>query len=398
MLAALALAACGVPHAAPSAAEIAGWPWERVEAEAHGTTVVWRMWRGDPSINAYVDRWLAPRLRERHGIRLIAVDGQGPEVVNQLLVERQAGARGSADLVWINGSTFHDLRQADLLFGPWADRLPHAALVDIEAPEIARDFGLDPAGYESPWGRVQFALIYDAARTPEPPRSVAELAEWIRAHPGRFTHDRSFTGVAFLEVLLFALNGGHEPFTAPFDEARYRAGSARVWAWLEAHRRSFWRGGAAYPPGVADLHRLFANGEVDFSMSYNENEVIAKARQGILPATARPLLLVDGTPANAHYVGIPFNAPNPAGAMVVADALLAPEAQLEKADPDVWADGTVLAVDRLPPPWPERFAALAADPRMLPRDSLRAYARPEVAPEVQERLAEEWRTRVRAAR
>lgn len=391
----LVLAACGRDTAPPSAAEIALWPWSRVEAEAQGSTVVWRMWRGDPAINAYVDGWVATRLRERHGIRLVAVEGQGPEIVNQLMVERQAGADGSADLVWINGETFHELRQADLLLGPWAGRLPNAAYVDSASPVVARDFEQDPAGYEAPWGRVQFALIYDTARTPDPPRSVAELGAWIDAHPGRFTHDQSFTGIALLKILLYALNGGHEGFAGGFDETRYREGSARLWAWLEAHRGSFWRGGEAYPPNVADLHRLFANREVDFSMSYNANEVITKTRQGILPPTARALLLTDGTLANAHFIGIPFNAPNPTGAMVLANVLLSPEAQLEKADPKVWADGTVLALDRLPPPWRRRFAGLSRDPRALPSDSLRKYARPEVAPEYHERLAEDWQARVR---
>src|SRR5690606_12157300 len=141
-----------------------------------------------------------------------------------------------------------------------------------------------------------------------------------------------------------------------------------------------WRRGEAYPAGVAELHRLFANGEVDFSMSYNENEVVTKVRQGVLPPTARALLLRDGTLAKAHYLGIPFNAGNPAGAMVVADFLLSPEAQLEKLRPEVWADGTVLSPERLPAEWRHRFEALEADPRAVPADSLRRYARPEVAP------------------
>jgi ABC-type uncharacterized transport system YnjBCD substrate-binding protein len=44
---------------------VAALPWDSCARGARGTTVVWRMWRGDPSINAYVDRWVAPRLRER---------------------------------------------------------------------------------------------------------------------------------------------------------------------------------------------------------------------------------------------------------------------------------------------------------------------------------------------
>jgi len=163
-------------------------------------------------------------------------------------------------------------------------------------------------------------------------------------------------------------------------------------------RPDLWRQGQAYPAGVAELHRLFANGEVDFSMSYNQNEVVTKIRQGIFPASASALLLRDGSIANAHYLGIPANAGNPAGAMIVANFLLSPEAQFEKQKPGVWAEGTVLHLDRLPREWADSFAALAADPRALPRDSLARYARPEVAPEYHERLAAEWRERIRQGR
>ncbi len=344
-----------------------------------------------------VDRWVAGRLRERHGVTLTAVEGQGPEIVNQLVVEREAGARGSADLVWINGETFGNLRREGLLDGPWAGSLPNARYVDSASPIVRRDFEQDPAGYESPWGLVQFALIYDSVRTPEPPRTVAALGKWILAHPGRFTHDQQFTGTTFLMTVFYALGGGVGRFQGGFDSLAYEDGSARVFHWLKRHRAAFWREGKTYPPGVAELHRLFANREVDFSMSYNQNEAVTKARQGILPATARPLLLQDGTIANTHFLGIPFNADNAAGAMVVANFLLSPEAQLEKQKPEVWADGTVLARDRLPPGWAVRFDRTSGDARALRPDSLARYALPEVSPRYRERLSADWRARVRQA-
>ena len=374
-----------------------GQPWDSVLARARGTEVVWRMWRGDPSVNAYVDGWIAPRLRERYGVTLRAVEGQGPELVNQLVVEREAGRRsGTASLVWINGETFANLRRERLLAGPWAGRLPNAAYVDSASPIVSRDFEQDPAGFESPWGRVQFALIHDTVRTPHPPRTVVELAMWIRAHPGRFTHDQGFTGTTFLKIVMYALNGGVAHFQGGFDSTRYVGAGDRMFAWLDSLRPYFWRRGETFPPDVAAMHRLFANREIDFTMSDNENDVIAKARQGIVPATARPVLLRDGTIANSHYVGIPFNAPNAAGAMVVADFLLSPEAQLEKQKPGVSADGTVLDVARVPEPWRTRFATLASDPRALPRDSMARYAVPEVSPRYHERLAADWRAHIRA--
>ncbi len=399
LLALAAAAGCsrGDPGAARAGRDaLAALPWDSVVARARGTTVTWVMWRGDPSINRYVDEWVAPRLAARYGVALAPVAGQGAELLNQLVVERDAGRDpGTADLVWINGETFANLRRERLLYGPWAGRLPNAAFVDSASRIVGRDFEQDPAGYESPWGTVQFALIYDSARTPAPPRTYAALARWIRAHPGRFTHDQQFTGVTFLKGLMYSLGGGAGPFAGGFRPAVYATASARVFAWLDSTRGSFWRAGATYPADVAELHRLFANREVDFSMSNNQNDVVTKVRQGVLPPTARALVLEDGTIANAHYLGVPANAPNAAGAMVVANFLLSPEAQLEKQRPDVWADGTVLDRARLPAPWAARFAALEQDSRAVPADTLARYARPEVAPEYSERLLADWRARVR---
>ncbi len=261
---AAALSACGAgtdPPGPADAAVLAWLPWDSVLVLARGTDVTWRMWRGDPAINAYVDGWVAPRLEDRLGVRLTAVNGQGPELVNQLALERDAGARGGADLVWINGETFQNMRDEDLLQGPWAGALPSARYLDSTSAIVMRDFEQPLEGFESPWGRVQFALIYDTLRTPDPPRTVDELGDWISSHPGRFTHDQAFTGITFHKILMYALSGGVEQFQGGFREGDYAAGRDALLEWLGAHRDAFWRGGTVYPADVADLHRLFANGE-----------------------------------------------------------------------------------------------------------------------------------------
>ncbi len=376
-------------------AAISRLPWENVVRLARGSTVTWRMWRGDPSINAYVDHWIVPRLARDYGISLRAVEGQGPEIVNQLVVERQARARGVADIVWINGETFHNLRQAKLLWGPWANRLPNAAALDSTSQIVMRDFEQPLDGWESPWGRVQFTLIYDTVRTRDPPHSFAELKVWIKKHPGRFTHDQEFTGVAFQTALMYSLSGGAGKFEGGFRPALYKPASERVFGWIEDVLPDFWRAGRDYPPGVAEMHRLFANNEIDFTMSYNQNEVVTKIRQGVLPATAHALVFIDGTLANAHYVGIPFNAPNPAGAMVVANFLLSPEAQYEKLRAEVWGDGTVLDLANLTSEWRRRFESLTMDSHAVPPAELARHAVPEVAPQYRERLAADWKRLVR---
>jgi putative spermidine/putrescine transport system substrate-binding protein len=314
-----------------------------------------------------------------------------------LATEREAlaGRPGSTSLMWINGETFAQLRTENLLDGPWTSALPNTRLVDSRSSIISRDFEQDPAGYESPWGMVQFALIYDSVRTPTPPTTISALADWIKQHPGRFTHDQQFTGVTFLKGVMYGLAGGVRAFQGGFDESRYLEGRDRLFAWLSAIRPALWRNGATYPPDVAAMHRLFLNGEIDFTMSNNQNEVVNKVRQKVFPPQAKALLLEEGTIANTHYVGIPFNAPNPAGAMVVANFLLTPEAQLEKRRGEVWGDGTVLDLARLPAPWPARFDEVANDAAALPSEFLAARARPEVHPLYHARLLEDWRVMIR---
>ena len=189
------VAGCARSTPPVSASALATMPWDSVLARARGTTVVWRMWRGDPAINAFVDGWVAPRLKSEYGVTLQAVNGQGNELVDQLTVEKEAGAAtGTASLLWINGETFGAMRTRGLIAGPWSHVLPSAASVDSASLIISRDFEQDPAGFESPWGTVQLALIYDSARTPVAAANLGGTGAWIRAHPGRFTYDQSFAG------------------------------------------------------------------------------------------------------------------------------------------------------------------------------------------------------------
>ncbi len=65
-----------------------------------------------------------------------------------------------------------------------------------------------------------------------------------------------------------------------------------------------------------------------------------------------------GTLGNTHFVTIPYNAAAKEGALVFANFLLSPEAQLRKQDPEIWGDPTVLAMNKLPTEYREKFDAL----------------------------------------
>lgn len=384
---------CGAP--APADADLRSLNWTEVADRADGSVVKMAMWDGDPMINGYMRDFVKPRLKAEHGIDLQIIGGQGNQLINKLIVELEAGrTSGDVDLMWINGETFYQLRQLDALYGPFTDQLPNNRYIDWSNPFIATDFQQPVDGYECPWGNVQLTLIYHADRVKAPPKDRGQLAAWVKAHPGRFTFDNSFTGMTFLKSLLYEIAGGPGSLDGPFDEAKYDAASKELWNYLRDIQPYLWKEGKTYPEGVAQLHQLFANNEVDFTMSNNDGEVDNKVLQGVLPERSRAYVLESGTIRNSHYLGIPFNAPNKAGALVVANFMISPEAQLEKAKPSVWGDGTVLSGDLLPAEWREKFASIPERTRVAPRTELEANALMEPAPEVMVRLHEDFRRNI----
>ena len=104
---------------------------------------------------------------------------------------------------------------------------------------------------------------------------------------------------------------------------------------------------------------LLANQEIAFNMGYAPGEASLRISDGVYPETIRTFLMDTGTLSNNNYVAIPFNAANPAGAMVVANYIISPEFQLVMADPERW--GWEIPTD--PSTWP---AEAQSDPRFLP--------------------------------
>jgi len=369
--------------------------WEAVANEARATTVNMMMWQGDPLINDYMKDYVTPTLKERYDIDLNISHGQGNTVVQVLLAELQGGkGESELDLIWINGETFYQLRQIDALFGPWTESLPNARYIDFSNPFIGQDFQQDIDGYECPWGNVQMTLIYDREKVSEPPRSREALARFVRAHPGKFTFDTQFTGLTFLKALLIDIADDPKALYGDFNEEAYQKYSKELWDYIRRIRPYLWKEGNTFPEGVAPMHQMFANGELWFTMSNNDAEVDNKILQGLFPETARAYVLESGTIQNSHYVGIPKLSGNKAGAMVVANFLISPEAQYRKQNPQVWGDGTVLDLDQLPAEWAEKFRNLPNRRYAPPRDSLKAHALMELAPEYMIRLAEDFRAEV----
>jgi len=161
---------------------------------------------------------------------------------------------------------------------------------------------------------------------------------------------------------------------------------------------SLWRGGDTYPATSDELNQLYADGQVDMTMTYGPATLTDLVADGTYPAGTKILTIDEGTVGNASFLGIPANAQSQAGAMVVANTALSVEQQVAKADPDAWGQFTVLDYDSLTADERAGFDALPESPVVPSYDILSKNANPELSAAWVPPLDEGWRTRVLGAR
>lgn len=397
VLSGLLLSACAAPGAESPAYPVGS--WASIRAEARGQTVSLWMWGGDPQGNAYVDDVLAPAARKA-GVTLRRVPvADTKDALNRILAERQAGrSDGAVDLVWVNGDNFATGRQAGAWRCGWSGALPNMRFTAPGDPLLTEDFGTEVDGCESPWHKAQFTLVYDSAKISEPPTTMAEVLAWAEENPGRFTYPAppDFTGSVFVRQLLYSVSGGYRNVPAEFDPEASTRLTPALWQRLREVAPALWRAGRTYPRDAVALDKLFADGEVDMTMTYGPATLTDLVAEGTFPSTTRVLGLDDGTVGNASFMAIPSTSADHAGAMVVANLALSPKMQRIKADPRVWGQFTVLDETRLPPREQAALADLPRSPVVPPYAQLARGANPELSSEWVPVLDEGWRRNVLA--
>jgi putative spermidine/putrescine transport system substrate-binding protein len=363
--------------AQPSAAAGA---WDDILAAAKGKTVNWYMWGGDETINKLVTGYLNDEA-QKVGVTINQVPvADTVDAVNKVLGEKSAGqdTDGSVDLIWINGENFATMKQGDMLYCGWTRALPNAQYINWDDPIVHTDFGLSIDDCESPWSLAQMAMIYDSSKIPTPPTDVDALIEWIKANPGKFTYPAipDFTGSAFVRQMLYHVNGGFDTLVGEFDQAKYDAVTPALWTLLNDLEPSLWRQGSTYPQSSTALDQLYANGEVDYSITYAPTLTGQLVEQGTWPDTTRQFVFDTGMIGDISYVGIPYNSPNKEAAQVVANILLALDSQYNAIDTGVGypaIDTTALPADQK-----ARFDTYPFPPQVAPLAVLAENSNPEI--------------------
>ena len=348
--------------------------WDQIVETAKGGEVNWFLWGGAGHINQYVTEYVGGVLKDQYDITLNRVPlTDTAAAVNTVLSEKESGVndKGTVDMIWINGENFKTMKQGDMAWCGYLDKLPNNKLVNWNNQAIANDFGVPVDGCESPWNRAHSVFAYDTATMAKPPMSIGELIEWIKANPGMFTYPAppDFTGSAFVRHVFYYAAGGAENLLGPFDQAKYDAAASKAWKILNDLEPFLWREGKTYPANPSALTQLFANTEIAIYFNYNPANIAKEVTNGVFPETVRTYRMDDGNIGNTNYTIIPYNSPNKAAALVLQNVLLSGEAQLEKAKPEVWGTNPGIEMDRTASAILAAFNAIEKHPAAIPMDN-----------------------------
>ncbi|KPU27022.1 ABC transporter substrate-binding protein [Caloranaerobacter sp. TR13] len=368
--------------------------WEDILAEAKGTTVNFYGWGGSQKVNNWIDTYLAKRLKEEYDITLNRVPMNIDDILNKLLGEKQLNSQeGTIDIVWINGENFYTAKKNKLLFGPFTDKLPNFnKYIDGSSDEVRYDFGFKVDGYEAPYGKAQLVMIYDKKKIETTPRNYKELLELAKKNPGKLTYPAppDFTGSAFVRNIIYDIVGYKQFMDMEPDKKTVEKAIKPAIDYLKELKPYLWREGKTYPATISQLDNMFSDNEVLMTMSYNPNHAASKIQTGEFPDTTNTFIFDKGTIGNTHFLAIPFNAPNKAGALAVINFILSPEAQASKYNPKNWGDLPVLDNNKLSDSEKNLFTDIKIGKGTLPQQYLLDHRVPEMPANLIPIIEEIW--------
>ena len=329
MLMTLSLCACG---SASAEIDLSTASWEDIVAAAKGTTVTFYGWGGDENRNNWLNTTVADYVKSEYDVTLEVVGMNIDDILAKLSGEKQAGSdKGSIDMIWINGENFYSAKDNGMLYGPFTQKLPNMeAYIDLDDPETLNDFCMPIDGYEAPYAKAQMVLYNDSAVTPEAPASAEALLEYCKQYPGKVTYPAlpDFTGSAFVRNLIYEICGWEQFQTMEADYDTVKAAVEPAMEYLRQLNPYLWNQGKTFPESSTTVDAMFADGELVMAMSYGPFGVATGIAQGLYTETTRTFVFDKGTIGNTNYMGIAFNSPNKAGALVVINAIISGQIQL----------------------------------------------------------------------
>jgi ABC-type uncharacterized transport system YnjBCD substrate-binding protein len=278
----------------------------------------------------YINDYLAPKFEAANpGVRVQAV-GTGPGDAGSLKIFEKLDAQAKAGVEqWdVDVAVVHQRGAAQMLgeglLAKYRDEIATGNLVSRDTAENA--LGADVGGYVMPMFHSQIAIAYNPAIVPNPPKTYAELAEWVKANPGQFGYNGikgGMSGVGFVMGWVEAMSGeGEKLEKGPYDPAL----KAKIEEALAAMKP--FNANVTMTPGNAGTLDMLNRGEIAMGPVWVDMFYTWVA-DGKMNPEIKLALIEPGLPGQPMYYIIPAKAASQDLARKFVELATSPEVQAE---------------------------------------------------------------------
>jgi putative spermidine/putrescine transport system substrate-binding protein len=296
--------------------------------EAPKTRLIY-MTAGDVNMLALGQNVLGPGFQEKFPNVTVTTIHTGPGnagsqmILEKLQAEQAAGKKtGDVDVAMVHEIFMNWALQKDLLlnYAKQAETWKY-----VTSPFAKMSLGVNIEGYGIPMFHSQTALAYNPDMVKNPPKSYAELKEWVKQNPGKFGYNGikgGASGVSFVMGWVYAATGKYQKYaiTGPFDKAE-------VASWEPAFKelKEFNKNVVITAGNVGTLDGL-NRGEIWMGPVWVDM-FFTFMNDGKLNPKTRMIVPDPGMPGQPMYFVIPKNAPNPELARKFIEYVTSPAVQ-----------------------------------------------------------------------
>jgi len=285
---------------------------------------------GDQNMVDYVNNYLGPKFEQQNpGVKVRAV-GTGPgDAGSQKIYEKLEAQQKAGSNAWdVDVAVVHQRGAAtmvkDKLLLPYRNDVAAGKLVSRDTAKNALGANVD--GYVLPMFHSQIAFAYNSDLVKNPPRSFAELNEWVKKNPKQFGYNGvkgGMSGVGFVMGWVAANSGMADKLEkGPYDPAA-KATIDKSLASLKDFNQY-----VVLTPGNAGTLDMLNRGEIAMGPVWVDMFYTWMA-DGKMNPKVKLELPSPGLPGQPMYYVIPTKAANAAIAKKFIDFAESPEVQAE---------------------------------------------------------------------
>src|SRR5438067_6774959 len=285
---------------------------------------------GDQNMVDYVNNYLAPKFEAMNpGVKVRAV-GTGPGDSGSQKIYEKLSAQQKANVAeWdVDVAVVHQRGAATMvgekLLLPYRNDIGAGKLVTRDTAKNALGANVD--GYVLPMFHSQIAFAYNPELVQAPPKSFAELNEWVRKHPKQFGYNGvkgGMSGVGFVTAWVSANSGvGDKLEKGPYDPASKAAIDKALMGLKDFNQY------VVMTPGNAGTLDMLNRGEIAMGPVWVDMFYTWQA-DGKMSPKIKLALPSPGLPGQPMYYVIPAKAANAAMAKKFIDFAESPEIQAE---------------------------------------------------------------------